>query len=309
MLNNIKKFIRKYFGFSESETNGFVILLPSMVVILFIPAMVKHYLITTSTFDHEQERQALLDWIAECEQKIQLKDTTSQTPLAFDFDPNLATIEDLTDLGFRKKTAVTIDKYRTKGGRFYKKEDLLKIYGISNVRVRDLWEHIKIPPREVTKATLPQPPTITKRPKRKSINIPKKNLNMANADSLIKIRGIGPVLSERIVKYRNSLGGFHSSHQLSEVYGLSSEVVDQMLKYYEIAPTLLQKLDINTDSLNHLSRHPYISYSLARIIIAYKQQHGPYQSIEELRKIKVMDDSLYQKLEPYLKADIPDLIE
>lgn len=309
MLNNIKKFIRKYFGFSESETNGFVILLPSMVVILFIPAMVKQYLLTTSTFDHEQERQALLDWIAECEQKIQLKDTTSQPSLAFDFDPNLATVEELTDLGFKEKTALTIDNYRTKGGRFYKKEDLLRIYGISETRVREVWDNIKIPQKEIAKSWPSKAPDSTSPKKTKPKNIPRKNLNTEVADSLIKIRGIGPVLSERIVKYRNSLGGFHSSLQLSEVYGLSPEVIDRVLKYYEIAPTHLQQLDINTDSLNHLARHPYISYSLARIIIAYKQQHGPYLTIDELKKIKIMDDSLYQKLEPYLKSDTPDLIE
>ena len=71
----------------------------------------------------------------------------------------------------------------------------------------------------------------------------------------------------------------------------------------------MTKVNINTDSIIDLARHPYISYSLAKIMMAYRDQHGDYNSIDELMNIKVMNDSLFQKLSPYLKAEMSDLIE
>ncbi|MCU0348746.1 MAG: helix-hairpin-helix domain-containing protein, partial [Saprospiraceae bacterium] len=46
----------------------------------------------------------------------------------FAFDPNTATKEDFERLGLSSRTAQSILNYRAKGGHFYKKEDLAKIY-------------------------------------------------------------------------------------------------------------------------------------------------------------------------------------
>lgn len=49
-------------------------------------------------------------------------------------------------------------------------------------------------------------------------------LNQADSAELVKLYGIGPVLSKRIIRYRTSLGGkFHSVEQLRNVYGLPEE--------------------------------------------------------------------------------------
>ncbi|MEQ6120568.1 helix-hairpin-helix domain-containing protein [Reichenbachiella sp. MALMAid0571] len=308
MFNNIKKYIRTYFGFSESETNGFIIFIPVIIAILFIPSLVKQYLLAISDTDRTLEEQMLMEWVAESERKLQLKDTSSFVPSAFDFDPNLASVEQFVELGFKEKVALRIENYREKGGQFRSKEDLLKIYGISKTQVNKLWDNIVIAQRK--RKEYQQAREEKKTTEKETVKlIIRKNLNLATADSLTRIRGIGAVLSERIIKYRNSLGGFISTDQLSEVYGLKEEVIERIKEQYYTDTVQISKININADSITALARHPYISYSLAKIMIAYRDQHGDYNSIDELMNIKVMNDSLFIKLSPYLKADPVDLIE
>jgi competence protein ComEA len=306
VFNNIKKYIRKYFGFSESETNGFLIFIPLVVLILLVSSFVKSYLLSTGDEIDPEDERVFREWIAESEKKLQSKDTIAFNLKSFDFDPNLATISELIDLGFKKKVSERIGNYRDKGGKFYKNEDLLKIYGINKPRVEELWEHIKI--KAIAKK---KTPSFKKSTFKKTTPTEKilTDLNLAESDSLIKVRGIGEVLSERIIKYRNSLGGFVSTDQLSEVYGLKTEVIENILARYYVEAPLLKRLNLNEDSIQVLAKHPYISYSLAKVVIAYKGQHGAYKSINDIRKIKIMTDSLFNKLSPYLKVDNVDLLE
>lgn len=127
-----------------------------------------------------------------------------------------------------------------------------------------------------------------------------KDLNTTTLEALQEIRGVGPVLSERIVKYRDLLGGFSSTNQLSEVYGLPGETIDELVNHYAVrsAPTPLK---INSDSAKVLARHPYISYDLAWVIINYRKQHGDIHSMDELKKIKSLDSDLLEKLRPYVE--------
>ena len=62
-----------------------------------------------------------------------------------------------------------------------------------------------------------------KKPAKKSF--PPLDFNTATADQLKQIYGVGEVLSQRIICYRERLQGFATETQLSEVYVLSPEVV------------------------------------------------------------------------------------
>ncbi|MEP4535292.1 MAG: helix-hairpin-helix domain-containing protein [Cyclobacteriaceae bacterium] len=127
----------------------------------------------------------------------------------------------------------------------------------------------------------------------------KLNLNIATAPQLQKINGIGTVLSERIVKYRDYLGGFTSNDQIREVYGLKPEMVEKLSEITFIEGGIVA-IELNTDSIKLLAAHPYIDYKLARSIINYRKVHGNYTAPEELLPLKLMTDSLYQKLYPYI---------
>ena len=63
------------------------------------------------------------------------------------------------------------------------------------------------------------------------------------------------------------------------------------------APALL---DVNTASFEVLQAHPYVGKRLARVLVAYRQQHGPFQQPADLRKIRILDEDSFNKMLPYL---------
>lgn len=286
-------------GFSKGETNGLLILIPILFAILSTPRIVKEILIRRPDPYAEIDQRMLNAWIAEINASIQSPDSVQAIPKLYAFDPNSATKDELLALGFKRKTANMIDKYRTSGGKFYKKEDLMKIYGISEEYVKQLWDYIEIKEQPVKKKKKKAYPS-RKKYKSKSKKIISINLNTTTADSLTLIRGIGPVLSKRIIKFRDGLGGFVGVHQLEEVYGLDEDVLEKLTQIGIINNSNVKTVDLNAIDAAQLQKHPYISRSLAHAIIAFRKQHGPYVNSQDLLKIKIMNDSILQKIEPYL---------
>lgn len=127
----------------------------------------------------------------------------------------------------------------------------------------------------------------------------RKDINISTAKELQQIKGIGKVYSERIIKYRDLLGGFYDINQLNEVYGLKPELIEQITSNFYVQAEVTP-IDFNTDSAKILASHPYVSYDLAWIIINFRKQHGDIRSFDDLNQIKAIDDSLIAKLKPYL---------
>ena len=126
-------------------------------------------------------------------------------------------------------------------------------------------------------------------------------INSSSASTLTKIRGIGPVLSTRIISYREKLGGFISLSQLDEVYGIENELLLELKsRLYIDASVALGKLNVNFSTIDSLKKHPYIDWILANAIVAYREQHGPYDSVESIRAIQLLDSNTFFKIKPYI---------
>ena len=54
------------------------------------------------------------------------------------------------------------------------------------------------------------------------------NINSAAAEELCKLKGIGPVLAERIISYREEYGGFDYSFELMNVSGIGKAVYENI---------------------------------------------------------------------------------
>jgi competence protein ComEA len=130
------------------------------------------------------------------------------------------------------------------------------------------------------------------------------DINTADEAQLSTIRGIGPVLSVRIVKFRNQLGGFISQAQYQEVYGLRPEVAERLKQHTYISVDFRpKKIDINTADTQTLAAHPYITYVQARSIVQYRAQHGPFITVEVLSAlVHIIEVATLSKLKPYLSA-------
>ena len=219
----------------------------------------------------------------------------------FPFDPNTTTQDEFISLGFKPYLANRIIKYREAGGNFKTPEDLLKIYGMDTGFFVSISNWIQIEPQK----KLPDNPI----PEITKVESPIANtpaildLNNATSEDLQKVNGIGPVFSRRIISYRELLGGFYSTDQLNEVYGLKGQSLQNLKSSSSILPNSWTPINVNSDSVQFLARHPYISWNLAKAIVHYKKQHGKYEDINDIRQIKILSDTLYQKISPYLSLE------
>lgn len=130
------------------------------------------------------------------------------------------------------------------------------------------------------------------------------DLNLADTTQLKSIYGIGPVIARRIITYRTNLGGFIAFDQLREVWGLDSTVVTRLTEKTVIAADFTpNKLAINHCSEQELARHPYLRTKLARAIVNYRLQHGNFTSVDDLKKINIMEEKVFLRIKPYINLD------
>ncbi len=127
-------------------------------------------------------------------------------------------------------------------------------------------------------------------------------ISFLEADSITLqiVPGIGQATAGRIIKYRENLGGFHSPDQVLEVFGVKAETAASLWEFFEFESRVFRKIQINSASLEEISAHPYISYGEAKVLVAYRAQHGKFQSAEDLLKIKIFKPDWVNKISPYL---------
>jgi competence protein ComEA len=296
-MKRLTAWIRAFFGLSRRETQGFLILLPLMILSVFIiPTFQRWKANQKQDFSKESKKldSLLATWTWEEKQDSILQTTE---PVLFTFNPNLATKDDFIRLGFSTSLANRIENYRAKKGRFNIKQDLLKIYGMDSALYNNVYAYIDLPEKRIIKKSeQTQIDRISSIPAHEKFD-----LNLADTIQLIRIYGIGSKLAQRIIKYRNQLGGFISMDQLGEVYGLDTTVINEVnRKAFIDSDYQPKKIAINTATEKELSTHPYIKYSLAKAITTYRFQHGNFSSVEDLTKIALVDNTFYNRIKPYL---------
>lgn len=292
----VKRWIRIAFGFSRKETNGFLILLPLLALILFSEPAYRMW-ISNQEQDFSQE-QAFLDSLVATWQPQEIP-ADSNTPVrVFTFNPNETEHPDFLKLGFSEELAHRILHYREKGGRFRTKSDLLKIYGMDSTLYNRLYPYVELPLEIARTSEKKFTREETKKPQRRF------DLNRADTIQLKAIYGIGQVLSSRIIKFREVLGGFIDMSQLYEVYGLDSVVVKRLAERAFIEENFQpRKMDLNAAGEEEFSIHPYISKSAAKALVAYRFGHGNFTRVEDIRKVYLINDENYRKIMPYLTVN------
>jgi len=206
------------------------------------------------------------------------------------FDPNRVTVAELIAMGLPEGVARTWDKYRQAGGRFYRPEDLDKLYGL-----RPEWAAVLKPFVEWQE---PAPGAASA--KRQPLRI---EINEASADEWRKLRGIGRVYSERIVRFRDALGGFSHIDQVADTYGLPDSTFQAIRPKLNLGKGVFRKIPLNSASAGQLAGHPYLSKRQAAAIFAYRQHHGPFAAVEDINKTMVLSPDNYEKIRPYLSLE------
>ena len=305
MFKKVKSWIRRYFGFSRTETSGFMILVGLFTIVLFFPVFLK-MVINQNTYNTKINTQELDSLVALMEEKIVSSKKTKAANKEIKkikltkFNPNTAKYEEFLHLGLTAKIARRIINYRQKGGNFVVKQDLKKIYGLTKDEFNRLKYYIDLPNQILYDDKKPGKSN-------KTTDFPDKvlidqfDINKVDTAQLMSIQGVGSTLSARIVKFRDKLGGYVTIDQIGEVYGLSQEVIKSIKeKGFIEDPFRPELININKASVNRLSTHPYISKRLASQIVKYRDQHGKYENLEQLMNIHLMHKNDYDRLKPYL---------
>ncbi len=134
------------------------------------------------------------------------------------------------------------------------------------------------------------------------------DINSADSLQLIQVPGIGPVFASRILERKARLGYFHSLNQLTEIRGIYGESFERIKDRLEVIPPSesgegrnSHGILINEWPVETLAAHPYIGWKNAKLIVSYRDAHGAFHSMEDCRKMQVIGEVFWGKVEPYLR--------
>lgn len=297
---------KEIFDFNSTERNGSLLLILVSIVILLIPEVYERVeqpdpvLSSAFTRDILAFEAGLSDDSVKSEnrklsEEPDLKVNDSPGAALFSFDPNGLSPEEWKKLGLQDWQIKVIKNYEAKGGRFYKKEDLAKIYGINEDLFKRLEPFITIRAQYTGKATVNAKPAVT---------VKMVDINQADTNILMELRGIGPSFARRIVKYREKLGGFYSVDQLLEVYGFDQQRLDQLKNQCTVGKGPYRLIPINKSGTKELKMHPYFDYSIAKALVDERILRGGFKSADDVKNIAGIPEVLLRKIIPYLNFEM-----
>lgn len=317
-----KRFISDYLNFTKKERTGILVLLFLIAFFITLPFFFSFFIHRKPVDDASFKKQMNMLIIKQA-------DSTNKFPKKnfeedgyqnyrepaeknyyskqikgelFYFDPNTLDEAGWQRLGIKDKTITTIQNFVKKGGRFYKPADIGKIWGLHQDEVQRLIAFVQIKNSNTNK--YPE----NKGYETKAYEKPKYtpsviDINAADTSVLIALPGIGSKLSLRILAFRDKLGGFYKIEQIGETFGLPDSTFQKIKPRFSISNASIHQININTATLDEMKVHPYLRYAIANAIMQYRVQHGNYAAVEDIKKIMLITEDIFNKAAPYLKVD------
>jgi competence protein ComEA len=130
--------------------------------------------------------------------------------------------------------------------------------------------------------------------------VTKIDVNLADTSAFIALPGIGSKLAQRIITFREKLGGFYSVEQVGETFGLPDSTFQLIRPNLLLGAVEVKRLDINNATVDELRKHPYVRWALANAIVKYREAHGRFSSVDELQNVTILNPEAFSKLRAYL---------
>lgn len=270
-------FIRQITHFTKSQRLGIL----SLVAVIGILQGI--YLQAVLVKDPEPIPKDIEQWLAATTDVDTLVDQPKKYTV-YPFNPNFLTAYKAYRWGMSTQEFERLVAFRKLNKYVNSAQEFQEVTRVSDSLLQKMTPYFKFP-EWVKYAKNPADNRYVKKnaPLEKIVQI---DVNQATRDDFIAIRGIGEVLADRIIHYRNSLGAFVVMEQLNEVYGIQPEVITELQAHFAIvqAPKIV-KIKINEATIKELGQFPYFRYPVSRNIVAYRSMNGDL-TFEELTNVK-----------------------
>jgi DNA uptake protein ComE-like DNA-binding protein len=273
--------IKSFFKYSRQQRSGVFLLFTIIIVV-----QLTYFFIDFSSFSKESPEKE--KWLSLQSQIDSLKqEKLDYVPKIYPFNPNFITDYKGYKLGMSVSEIDRLLAFRKQNKYVNSPQEFQAVTKVSDSLLNAISPYFKFPDWVKNKkefVAYKKYPNTAFAKKDKIVII---DINQATQEDLIKIYGIGEAISIRILKFKESLGGFVSMEQMNDVWGLSPEVIDNLNAHFKISATpTVRKIDINNASIKELSLFPYFKYPISRNIVTFRSMNGDIKNSEDLTKIK-----------------------
>lgn len=277
---NFKK-VSSYFNFSKSQRTGLFVL---FFLIIFLQILYFFVDFSKPTKENSEKEK----WLAVQTEIDSLKETTFiKGSKLYPFNPNFISDYKGYKLGMSVGEIDRLLAFRKQNKFVNSAGEFQKVTQVSDSLLRVIAPYFKFPDwvNHRTKWKTFSKSNYSSFVKKEKIVVI--DINTATTEELVKVYGVGEVIAQRILNYKESLGAFVAMEQLNEVWGVSPEVVVSLNKSFKVISfSGIKKVDINNASIKELAQFPYFKYALAKQIVIYRSMSGVINSIDDLIKIK-----------------------
>lgn len=285
------KDFKSLFKFNKRERSGIFFLLLIIVTLLLIQVGLLRYSGDEglSSFSVDSDLQEKID-------SLKSKALKRDTAKIYPFNPNYINDFKGYQLGMSTQEIDRLVRYRKQGQYVNSDKEFQRVTLISDSLLELISPYFKFPEWATQKG---DETDVHLAQSTKGFVI--KDVNKASVEDLQTIYGIGPKLSNRIIKFRDRLGGFLINDQLYDVYGLEPDVVKNALKRYQVINKPdIKKININTASAQELAQLVYLRSNVARRIVAYRNLNDGFRSLDELTEIEDFPSEKIDRIKLYL---------
>ena len=289
--------MKSHFLFTKQQRSGIFLLL-----ILIVAFQCLYHFVDFSSKDVPINKEELNRFQNEID-SFRLVEIENQKPVIYPFNPNYITDYKGYTLGMTNEEIDRLLAYRKENKLVNSAKEFQNVTKISDSLLNEISPYFQFPDW----VTNPRPNTQSSFQMYSSTKTfeQKQDLNTATAQQLQRINGIGEALSERIIKYRNKfIGGFIADVQLTDIYGLSPDVILRITDQFTVkTPRVIQKININSATASELVTIQYIDYEIAHRIIEERTLREGFKSLDELTKVKNFPIQKIEIIKLYLTLD------
>lgn len=234
---------------------------------------------------------------------LKLEEIENTKPKIFPFNPSFLTDHKGYQLGMSTDEIDRLLSHRAQGNYINSTEEFQEITMVSDSLLNTISTYFKFPDWVQNQKTRKKFSANIKNSEEDK-NYVQQDLNSATGEDLMVVKGIGPTLAQRIIKYRNLLNGYSMNDQLYEVWNLEKEVADRVLeRFIVIEKPNITKINVNTASFKEVLSIVYIDYELTKKIFDYRDEVAELQSLEELKQIEGFPVEKFDRIALYLSAE------